>query len=85
MIKTYGSEEARLKLRDILDVVNVGQESVIERYSKPVAVVVGYRQWQAFKRQRAEQLVISRAEAKVGDTYTFEQVETMLQRDGLLP
>ncbi len=85
MLKTYGSEEARLKLRDILDDVNVGQESVIERYSKPVAVVVGYRQWQAFKRQRAEQLAISRAEAKAGDTYSFEQVETMLQRDGLLP
>lgn len=85
MIKTYGSEEARLKLRDILDDVNSGQESVIERYNKPVAVVVGYRQWQALKRLRAEQLAQSRAEARAGQTYTFEEVEQMLKRDGLLP
>lgn len=85
MIKTYGSEEARLKLRDILDDVNSGQESVIERYNKPVAVVVGYRQWQALKRLRAEQLAQSRAEARAGQTHTFEEVEQMLKRDGLLP
>jgi prevent-host-death family protein len=85
MLKTYGSEEARLKLRDILDDVGSGQESVIERYNKPVAVVVGYRQWQALKRLRAEQIAQSRAEAKAGETYSFEQVETMLKQDGLLP
>jgi PHD/YefM family antitoxin component YafN of YafNO toxin-antitoxin module len=38
--KTYKSEEARLKLRDILDEVMTGAgDVVIERYSKPTVVV----------------------------------------------
>ena len=46
-VKTIGSDEARVKLRDILDDVYAGQiEVVIERYNKPTAVVVNYSQWQ---------------------------------------
>ncbi len=52
-VKTYKAEDARAKMRDILDDVTTGTtEVVIERHGKPTAVVVGYHQWQAWKRQR---------------------------------
>ncbi len=58
MIKTFKSDEARLKLRDILDDVFRGDtEVVIERYNKPTAVVVNYEQWQALKRQQQQELL----------------------------
>ncbi len=56
--KTFKSDEARLKLRDILDDVYRGDtEVVIERYNKPTAVVVNYDQWQAIKRQQQSELL----------------------------
>ena len=63
MIKTYKSEDARLKLRDILDDVMTGRaESIIERHGKPTAVVISYAQWQAWQRQRSAQLLEIREE-----------------------
>ena len=44
-VTTMKSEEARNRLRDILDEAVAGREVVIERYSKPTAVVVNYNQW----------------------------------------
>jgi prevent-host-death family protein len=56
--KTFKSDEARLKLRDILDDVFRGDtEVVIERYNKPTAVVVNYDQWQALKQQQQSALL----------------------------
>ena len=43
------------------------------------------KQLQKNPREIAEQIAQSRAEAKAGETYSFEQVETMLKQDGLLP
>jgi prevent-host-death family protein len=61
-IKTFKSDEARLKLRDILDDVFRGDtEVVIERYNKPTAVVINYEQWLVLKRARQAELL---AEAK---------------------
>jgi prevent-host-death family protein len=61
-VKTFKSDEARLKLRDILDDVFRGDtEVVIERYNKPTAVVINYEQWLALKRARQAELL---AEAK---------------------
>lgn len=58
MIKTFKSDEASLKLSDILDDVFRGDtEVVIERYNKPTAVVVNYEQWQALKRQQQQALL----------------------------
>lgn len=62
MIKTIGSDTARLNFRDVLDeVYREKSEFVVERYSKPVAVVVGYEQWQALKELQKAALL---AEAK---------------------
>jgi len=85
MIKTYKSDEARLKMRDILDDVTAGRESVIERYNKPVAVVVPHALWQSIKRKRKAELDAISKRMDEGEYYTMEQVETMLRQDGLLP
>ena len=48
-VKTVTSEDARIKMRDILDDVHIGVEVIIERYRRAAAVVVNYAQWQAWK------------------------------------
>ena len=84
-VKTIGSDEARLKLRDILDDVYAGQhEVVIERYHKPTAVVVGYEQWQAIKRRHLAMLDEQSHKIDAGEFFTQEQVEAGLQERGLI-
>src|SRR5688572_18889170 len=61
-ITTVKSEEARLNWRDTLDTAHTGGAVVIERYSKPVAVVVNYEQWQK-ERTRLKELELA-AEAR---------------------
>lgn len=85
MIKTYKSDEARLKMRDILDDVTAGRESVIERYNKPVAVVVPHALWQSIKRKRKAELDAISKRMDEGEYYTIDQVENILKQDGLLP
>lgn len=48
-VLTMKSEEARNSWRDILDHTLTGGEAVIERHGKPTAVIVNYKQWQAWK------------------------------------
>lgn len=43
------SDEARIRMRDILDETVAGHEVLIQRYDKPVAVVVPYETWKAIK------------------------------------
>ncbi len=54
-VVTMKSEQARNSWRDMLDIVLTGGRVVIERYSKPQAVVVGYDQWQKTQ-QRLQEL-----------------------------
>ena len=84
-VKTFKSDEARLKLRDILDDVLRGDtEVIIERYNKPSAVVVNYEQWQALKRQQyaallaqAKQVSADIASGKTG-TISHEDLKRMM-------
>jgi prevent-host-death family protein len=46
---TLKSDEARIRMRDVLDEAVAGREVLIQRYDKPVAVVVPYEQWKAIK------------------------------------
>lgn len=85
-IKTYKSEDARAQMRTILDDVATGMnEAVIERHGKPTAVVVGYRQWQAWKRQRKERHDRIRADMDAGNYATWEEVRADMKVKGLLP
>jgi len=84
-VKTFKSDEARLKLRDILDDVLRGDtEVIIERYNKPSAVVVNYEQWQALKRQQyaallaqAKQVSAAIASGKT-DTISHEDLKRLM-------
>jgi prevent-host-death family protein len=40
--KVYSSEQARAKLRDVLDTAVAGQNIIIERYGKPTVAVIAY-------------------------------------------
>lgn len=46
---TVKSDEARIRMRDILDETVAGHEVLIQRYDKPVAVVIPYEMWKALK------------------------------------
>jgi prevent-host-death family protein len=48
-VMTVKSDEARIRMRDILDETVAGREVVIQRYNKPVAVVVPYELWKGLK------------------------------------
>jgi prevent-host-death family protein len=82
-MQTYKSDEARDKLRDILDAVTAGREVVIERYNKPVGVVVPHAAWLAYKRQRKERIERAVQRMAGGDYLTLEQVEAKLNERGM--
>jgi prevent-host-death family protein len=56
-VRTIATDDLRLNLRDILDEVNTGVEVVVERYRKPMAVVVNYAQWKAWKEAQKAELI----------------------------
>jgi PHD/YefM family antitoxin component YafN of YafNO toxin-antitoxin module len=64
---TMRSEEARVRMRDILDQVIAGGEVVIERYRKPTAVVVNFDRWNQMQRQFLALLDQRRAEMRNGE------------------
>ena len=82
-MQTYKSDEARDKLRDILDAVTAGREVVIERYNKPVGVVVPHAAWLAYRRQRRERIERAVQRMAAGDYLTLEQVEARLNERGM--
>jgi prevent-host-death family protein len=82
-MQTFKSDEARAKLRDILDAVTAGGEVVIERYHKPVGVLVPHAAWLAYKRQRKERIERAVKRMAAGDYLTLEQVEAKLNERGM--
>lgn len=45
-VKTLKSEAARQQWGEILDAARAGQEVVIERYNKPVAILLGFQEYE---------------------------------------
>ena len=60
-IVTMKSEEARNSWRDMLDIALKGGRVIIERYSKPQAVLVGYEQWQKTQQRLQEYELLQEA------------------------
>ena len=89
IVKTYGAEEVRVKMRDVLDDVLTGEaEAVIERNGKPTAVVISYKRWQQIEQEKTKKLqrfAEARTRMDTGDYLTVDQVETQLRTDNLLP
>jgi prevent-host-death family protein len=60
---TFTSDDARKRWRDLLDMTyRDDAEVVIERYNKPVAVLINYEQYQAVKGLLHEMRMIRQAE-----------------------
>ena len=47
----YGSEQARLNWRDMLDAALRGVKVIIERYGKPTVVMMSYEEFQELNRR----------------------------------
>lgn len=52
-MKTLTAERARISMREILDGALAGKQTVIERYGKPVGVVIGVEQWEQMEALRS--------------------------------
>jgi len=87
-VKTYGAEEVRVKMRDVLDDILAGAaEAIIERNGKPTAVVISYKRWQQIEQEKTKKLerfAEARARMDGGDFLTLEQAEAQLKTDELL-
>ena len=81
---TMKGEEARNSWRDMIDTAFKGGEVVIQRYDKPVAVLVNYEAWQAWKKQRRAFLDAQSAEIDAGNYFTHEQVLAGMRERGLI-
>lgn len=82
-VTTMKSEEARQAWRDILDSVYPGDDAVVvERYNKPMAVLIGYDKWQ----EMLQQLRLAKADAALqqGEFVTDAELEAGLKQRGLL-
>jgi prevent-host-death family protein len=85
------SDEARQGRRDVLDIASKGGSVVVERYNKPVAVMISYEAWLAVQEELEDLELGARAVAaherwkKVPTVArSWEEVEADLLADGLL-
>ena len=81
---TLRSDDARLKWRDTVDTAFRGTPVIIERYNKPVAVLVGHDEWLALRAQHLALLNERSAAVKEGNFVTWEDVKAQMLADGLL-
>jgi hypothetical protein len=80
------SGQARTKWRELLDEAYARHNDgvIIERYNKPIAVLVNYDQWQTLVRQRNEFLDAQAAEVAAGNFMTHEQILADLRQRGTI-
>ncbi len=81
---TLRSDDARLKWRDTVDTAFKGTPVIIERYSKPVAVLVSHEEWLALSAQHLALLNERSAAVKDGHFITWEDAKAQMIADGLL-
>jgi prevent-host-death family protein len=90
-VTTMKSDEARQSWRDILDIASSGGSVVVERYNKPVAVMISYEAWLAVQEELEDLEVGARAQAAYerwqkdpSTARPWEDVEADLIADGLV-
>lgn len=90
-ITTMKSDEARQSWRDILDIASGGGSVVVERYNKPVAVMISYEAWLTVQEELEDLELGSRAIAALerwkkdpSTARDWKEVESDLISDGLL-
>ena len=81
MQTTMSADQARINWRDTVDLAFRGGEVVIERYNKPVAVVVNYDEWQQrrFTQREVEAIVKAKvAELRNEPTISHEELKARI-------
>lgn len=83
-ITTMKSDDARVKWRELLDnvLVNRDEAVVIERYTKPLAVLMNYEAWQErrFTQREVEALMAAQeAELRNGPTISHEDLKAKIE------
>lgn len=81
MQTTMSADQARINWRDTVDLAFRGGEVVIERYNKPVAVVVNYDAWQQrrFTQREVEAIVKAKvAELRNEPTISHEDLKARI-------
>lgn len=62
-VRTLKSDEARQSWRDLLDAVATGDDVVIERYNKPVAALIAFKDYLALQEELDDLRAARRAQA----------------------
>ena len=90
-VTTMKSDEARQSWRDMLDLAASGDSVIVERYNKPVAVMISYEAWLAVQEELEDLELGTRASAiyerwkqDPSRARAWEDVESDLLADGLL-
>ena len=85
MTLTMTTDQARIKWRDTLEKAHMEQsEIVLERYNKPIVVMMNYDRWRLLTQQRREMIERLSKEIDEGNFFTQEEVEQGLRERGLL-
>ena len=85
MTITMTTDQARTNWRAVIEKTFVDKDQVIiERYNRPVCVLVDYDLWQIMQQYREEHLRKLSKQIDDGDFVTQEEVEAGLRERGLL-
>ena len=90
-VRVVDSNRARIHWREVLDAARAGDDSVIEHYGKPTAVVLPFADWEALREDLDDLRAARRGQAayeawkrdpSLGQPWS--EVKAELMRDGLL-
>ena len=68
MVKSFPAEDVRRGLSDMINDALAGHEIIIERYRKPLAVIIGHEEWVELKRRIVELETLSEARRILRET-----------------
>ena len=90
-VRVVDSNRARIHWREVLDAARAGEDSVIEHYGKPTAVVLPFVDWEALQEDLNDLRAARRAQAAY-EAYQHDpslgrpwsEIKAEMMRDGLL-
>ena len=82
MSETMSSDHARSNWGDLITSAMRGKTTIIERYSKPLAVIVSYEEWQKIHQQL--RVMKANKALQLNEFVTDQELEAGLQKRGLL-
>lgn len=81
MTETMSADQVRVKWGDVITATLRGESTIVERYGKPVSVVVPFEQWQRIQNAHIEELKRRRREE---EQIPWEEVKAGMVERGLI-